>query len=533
MVKLFGHAALVMACRSPRQVSALCRGPGRLIGLSIRAIPALAKRGAGRREFPSEVMRMSTAPAADFSPKGRFTNGPIMRHVLVMSTTGSIGLVAIFLVDFANLFYISLLGDPMLTAAVGYAGTVLYFHMSFCVGLMIAAVALTSRAVGAGDRQRARRVATSALTIIGVVSGALTIVSLPLIDWTLGLVGAAGETRALAAWFMLIALPTTPLLGLVMCLIGILRAVGDAKRSMYSTLILGGVTAVLDPILIYWLDFGITGAAVVMVISRVLAVAYAFFAVVKVHNLIARPSLAGALADFMPLAQVGVPAVLTNIATPVGNGYVTAEIAAFGDHAVAGWTIVARLVPVAFGVLFALSGAIGPIIGQNFGAGDLGRVRRTILDSMALTAAYTLIVSALLFVGRDAIVAFFGASGDDASLVIFFCEFLAISYVFTGGLFVANAAFNNLGFPILSTLFNWGRATIGTVPFVWVGAMWGGAEGALAGFAVGSIPFGIAALAVCRRVIDRLGREPSRSSRSAFWRGASPTLPEGRPSPPG
>jgi Na+-driven multidrug efflux pump len=199
---------------------------------------------------------MSTAPAADSPTRGRFTTGPIMRHVLVMSTTGSIGLVAIFLVDFANLFYISLLGDPMLTAAIGYAGTVLYFHMSFCVGLMIAAVALTSRALGAGDRQRARRVAASALTIVGFVTGALTLISLPLIDWTLALVGAEGETREIAAWFMLITLPTTPLLGLGMGLIGILRSVGDAKRAMYSTLILGGITALLDPILIYWLGFG-------------------------------------------------------------------------------------------------------------------------------------------------------------------------------------------------------------------------------------------------------------------------------------
>jgi len=485
---------------------------------------------AGRRQFSLEVMRMSTAPAADSPIKARFTTGPIMRHVLIMSTTGSIGLVAIFLVDFANLFYISLLGDPMLTAAVGFAGTVLYFHMSFCVGLMIAAVALTSRALGAGDRQRARRVATSALTIIGVVTGALTLVSLPLIDWTLGLVGADGETREIAAWFMLITLPTTPLLGLGMGLIGILRSVGDAKRSMYSTLILGGITALLDPILIYWLGFGITGAAVVMVVSRVLTVAYAFFAVIKVHKLVTPPSLSGALADFMPLAQIGVPAVLTNIATPVGNGYVTAQVAAFGDHAVAGWTIVSRLVPVAFGVLFALSGAIGPIIGQNFGAGDLGRVRRTILDSMILTAAYTVIVSALLFLGRDAIAAIFGASGDAARLVVFFCEFLAISYVFTGGLFVANAAFNNLGFPVLSTLFNWGRATIGTVPFVWAGASWGGAEGALAGFAIGAIPFGIAALIVCRRIIDRLGKEQHGASRWPFWRAVPTTM---RPSPPG
>ena len=299
-----------------------------------------------------------------------------MRHVLVMSTTGSIGLVSIFLVDFANLFYISLLGDPQLTAAVGFAGVVLYFHMSFCIGLMIAAVALTSRALGAGDGRRAREVASSALTIVALVTVALTLISMPLIDWMLDIIGAEGETKAVAGLFMMITLPTTPLLGVGMCLMGILRSAGDAKRAMYTTLFLGLTTAILDPILIYGLGFGVPGAAIVVVISRVLMVAYAFAVVTRVHDLLAWPKISIVVADFMPLARIGVPAVLTNIATPFGNGYVTAEVAGFGDQAVAGWTIVARLVPVAFGVLFALSGAIGPIIGQNFGARAFSRIRR-------------------------------------------------------------------------------------------------------------------------------------------------------------
>ena len=387
---------------------------------------------------------MTSQTAAD-RKKARFITGSTMRHVLVMCSTASIGLVSIFLVDFANLFYISLLGDPTLTAAVGFAGVALYFHMSFSIGLMVATVALTSRALGANNRERARQVTASALAIVAAVTIALTLVSLPLIDWMLEIIGAEGETKRIAAGFMLITLPTAPLLGLGMCLIGILRSAGDAKRAMYSTLILGLVTAILDPILIYALDFGVTGAAIVMVISRVLTVMYGFYVAIGIHDLIARPKIKAVWADFMPLARIGGPAVLANIATPIGNGFVTAQVAAFGDHAVAGWTIVSRLIPVAFGVLFALSGALGPIIGQNFGAGSFDRVRRTIIDGMIVTTVYTLIVSGVLFVSRDAIVAFFGASGEDARLVLFFCEFLAISYIFSGGIFVSGAAFNNLG----------------------------------------------------------------------------------------
>ena len=49
-------------------------------------------------------------------------------------------------------------------------------------------------------------------------------------------------------------------------------------------------------------------------------------------------------------------------------------MADYGEAAVAGMAIVARIMPVAVGVIFALSGAIGPIMGQNFGAGQQDRV---------------------------------------------------------------------------------------------------------------------------------------------------------------
>jgi putative MATE family efflux protein len=451
---------------------------------------------------------MSSPPVAG-AKKARFTSGSTMRHVVVLTTTGSIGLVAIFFVDFANLFYISLLRDPSLTAAVGYASTILYFYVSLCIGLMIAGTALVSRALGAEDHARARRLAGSALTTIVLASSALSLASLPFVDALLHMIGAEGRTEALAAWFMRIVLPTTPLIGLVMGLSGLLRASGDPKRAMYTTLIFGGVTAALDPLLIFVFGLGITGAAIVTVIARLAGVAYGFYALARFHDVLGRPTLKTVVADLRPLAAIGIPAVLTNIATPVGNGYLTAAIATFGDHAVAGLTIISRLTPVAFGVLFALSGSLGPIIGQNLGARAFDRVRQTITDSLIFTALYMLAICLILYLGRNAIVAFFGASGDDAALVIYFCEFIAASYIFSAAIFVSNAAFNNLGHPLFATLFNWGRATIGTIPFVYVGAKLGGAEGALAGFAIGSIPFGVGALAVCYRVIGRLGHDPA------------------------
>jgi len=120
-------------------------------------------------------------------------------------------------------------------------------------------------------------------------------------------------------------------------------------------------------------------------------------------------------------------------------------------------------------------------------------VREALRDSLVFVLVAVLVAWAALALGQNAIVITFSAHGVTADLVRLFCSLLAGGFLFTGALYVANAAFNNLGFPLLSTAFNWGRATLGTIPF----AAWGshyGPGGVLIGQAAGSILFGIGAI---------------------------------------
>jgi len=192
------------------------------------------------------------------------------------------------------------------------------------------------------------------------------------------------------------------------------------------------------------------------------------------------------------------------VATPAGNAYVTAAIAFHGDSAVAAWAIIGRIIPVAFGSVYALSGSIGPIIGQNYGAGQDGRMREAFTLSLAVNGLFTLLAWIALALGAEAIVSLFKSTGEAADLIRLFCQVLSPLFVFLGALFVANAAFNTLGRAHLSTLLNWGRATLGTIPFVEIGSRQAGAEGVLAGNMVGAIAFGSLAVWLCYRLMDRL-----------------------------
>ncbi|HEY8565522.1 MAG TPA: MATE family efflux transporter [Beijerinckiaceae bacterium] len=468
-------------------------------------------------DIPSPVAppQPVTAPVSSAAPAAgetaRFVTGSPLRHVAVMTGTGAVGLVAVFVVDFLSLLYVSWLGDPSLTAGVGFATVVLFFGVSINIGLMIAAGALVSRALGAGDRPLARRLAASSLVHLVIVALAISLLMLAFLPLILGRLGATGEAYAVAERFLWITLPSNALMALGMGYSGVLRAVGDAARAMYVTLIGGLVTAGLDPLLIFGLGLGTDGAAWATVGSRLVFALVGLHGAVRVHDLVARPSVADVVADARAVYRIGFPAVLTNVAPALANAFLAGILARFGDAIVAGGSIIDRLVPVVFGGIFALSGAVGPILGQNWGAGRFDRMRETLRASVLFMTIYTGVVWALLLLAEGLILRLFQITGPTAHLVSFFCWVSGALWFFNGLLFVANASFNNLGFPLYSTAFNWGRATLGTIPFALVGAWLAGPEGALAGTGVGSLVFGCAAIATAFWTITKLAREDGRA----------------------
>jgi len=437
----------------------------------------------------------------------RFVTGSTLRHVLVMASTGAVGLVAVFAVDLLGLFYISRLGEQPVAAAVGFAGAVGFFQIAVAIGMSIGLGAVVSRAIGAGDRAAARRLGASGLALmvlVMVLIAMATVAALhPLLNW----LGATGETHRLAARYLVIVVPSVPLLAAGMGLSALLRSVGDARRAMNVTLFAAVTTAALDPLLIFAMGLGLDGAAIGALVSRVVLVGLAWHGAARRHRLVGRIEPGALLADARQVMAVAAPAVLTNLATPVGSAWVTQAIAAFGPAAIAGQATIERLSPVAFGIVYALSGAVGPIMAQNMGAGRPDRVRAVLRDSMAVVVGAVLLAWAALWACQDLVVTAFSAAGETAALIRLFCTWLAGGFLFTGALFVANAAFNNLGRPLLSTLFNWGRATLGTIPFVMLGSAHG-PGGVLVAQVAAAALFGSAAALVAFRVVGRLGSRP-------------------------
>ncbi|MEC4728305.1 MATE family efflux transporter [Shewanella sp. D64] len=434
----------------------------------------------------------------------KFVQGSIMRHILVMSSTAAVGISALFVVDLIDIFFLSLLGEQELAAAIGYAGTISFFTTSIGIGLSIALGALVSRAIGAKQMDVAKRLLLNSAVVTLLISILVSAIVTFFIPELLALVGATGHTAELASGYLYILVPSLPLICLAMALGAALRAVGDAKLSMMSTLAGGGINLVFDPIFIFALGMGIEGAAVASVLARAGVFIIAARGVIVKHKLFGQFEFQSFKTDLNTIFAIAGPAILTNVATPIGNAVVTRTIADFGDGYVAGWAVLGRLIPVCFGMIFALSGAVGPIIGQNYGAHEFGRVKESLMKALQFCTLYVIGVSLILMLLQDQIISIFDLKGDSAKIIRFFCTYIAVFFVFSGALFVANASFNNLGKPKYSTFFNIGKATVGTIPFVYFGAQWGGVYGVLVGQVIGAIIFAIFGVYTAFRLVERV-----------------------------
>lgn len=407
-----------------------------------------------------------------------------------------------FIVDFVDLLYIAQLGDSALTAAMGFAATILFFGTAFNIGLMIAVSALAARRIGQGDSEYARRYLTNILMLSFLMVIPLASTFFIFAPQILDIAGATGTAKEAAIGYIRIFAPFMPFAVGGMVCSGFLRAHGAARAAMNVTLAMGITNAILDPIFIFGLDLGVNGAAIASSGAAIVSAIVAVVPILKNYGGFEKFHVQWFKDDLRPVSAILIPAVLTNLATPVGGFISYRFIAEYPDDVVAGFAVIGRVVPVAFCLLFSLSGAVGPIIGQNFGALNFDRIRLTVIQSMGFALGYTLIIWPLLWLFSDPISDLFNLEAQGRHLFSLFAVILTPLFFFNGMLFISNAACNNLERPRWSTYLNWARNTLGLVPFLWLGEKYFGLEGLLIGPSIGGIIFGFLGYLVIRHLIN-------------------------------
>jgi len=425
--------------------------------------------------------------------KATYTEGSVFRHISSLAMISAIGMFAIMIVDLVDMYFISILGAPSMAAAVGFAGLGLFFGASVTIGISIAVSTVVAQALGEEDESRAQQFASHGLLYSLVWTIPITVVTLIYAKELLSFIGATGDTLSLAVTYFRIVGASLPVLGLAIVGNSLLRSVGAAKLSMWSTIFGGIVNAILDPLLIFTAGLGLTGAAIASVISRFTVAAISLYSLVQTHGLIIKPVWSELLQDFKTLNSLALPSMLTNLSGPLSAAFATSQMARYGTDAVAAASVIGRLTPVAFAGLYGLSGSVGPVASQNMGAKKYHRVRETLIGSGKFVAIYVIPVTLLMFLSQDWLISVFGLKGEAAELLNFYATFVVGSYLLFGLQLSANPLFTALRHPGFATLSNIVRDLLFAIPLIFLLSAEFGSRGVLAGQAVANALAGVLA----------------------------------------
>ncbi|MFN3239477.1 MAG: MATE family efflux transporter, partial [Pseudomonadales bacterium] len=410
-------------------------------------------------------------------------------------------------------YLIGLIGTNEL-AAYSFTFPVIGALQSISLGLSIGLSAVLARSVGAGNQSEIKRLATDGMLLMIIVMITVAIIGTLTIDWLFNMLGAGPETSPIiheymSIWYLGLLFFTLPQIGA-----NALRAKGDAKLS--GTLMVGGAALqmVLDPIFILGLggfpELGVAGAAWAMVVSRVVLVVITFHMLVNKEDLIdlSKPVLSVCLHSWRRIVSVGIPAMATQLISPVSTAIIVSMLASFGKEAVAGFGIAARVEALSVIPLFALSASIGPFVGQNWGADRRDRADEAMRLTFSWSLTWGLMVALIFFFLHEPIASFFDDNAEVTQYAGFYLMIVPFSYGAWGVLMMASATFNSLGKPLLSTTMSIVRMFVIYVPLAFIGQHFWGVYGIFGAAAVSNLLMGLVAFTWNRKVYVPLVRDP-------------------------
>ncbi len=335
----------------------------------------------------------AAASAAVPTPAQRMLQGAVLPTLLRLSAPNIVGLLAAtFLIGYDGFILGRLGSDALAGAALVLPLMMLMLQMS-AGGLGGATTGAVARALGAGDRQLAGRLAAHALMIALAASIAFTLVGTS--DVLYAAMGGQGAPLGLAGTYAGILFGGAAVFWACNVLGGIVRGTGEMGVAAVALVGSALLHVLLCPLLVFgWGPvpaWGVAGAAASSVAANALAALglVAWLARQPAATRIVPSSWKPERALFAGILRVGLPASVNPILSNASIALATAWAATYGPAAIAGYGIAARLeyilVPLAFGV----GGALTAMVATNMGARQGARAKQVAWSGAALVFGVT------------------------------------------------------------------------------------------------------------------------------------------------
>lgn len=331
----------------------------------------------------------------------------VLKTLILLSIPTILEEVLSTLIQYVDTAMVGRLGEKA-TAAVSTTTTINWLIHALPAAIATAVLAQAARAMGAGDKERLKKISGQALLMAFTSGIVLEIIAIALSPFIPGWMGAAEDIRANATMYFAILSLTLFIRSASRILAATIRATKDTKTPMLISVSENVLNVVLNAIFIYGLGMGIKGAAIASAISYGIGGAMMFIAYrrneylncpysyVKPDREIIRESI-----------KIGFPALCTHFASCMGYVVFAAMVSGMGTTIFAAHSIAVAAEEIVYIPGYGLRLATSTLVGNTLGEGNIKKLKLTERISIELTMVIMFINGILLYIFATPLMGFF------------------------------------------------------------------------------------------------------------------------------
>lgn len=399
----------------------------------------------------------------------RMLEEPVPRLVLTLAVPTIISMMVTSIYNMADTYFVSQINTSA-SGAVGIVFSIMAIiqAVGFTIGMGSGSVA--SRLLGQGLPDRAAVIASSAVVAAVVCGSLLTLAGLGTLEHFVWILGATETIYPYAFQYATYILWGAPVMCLAFTLNNLLRWQGKANRSVIGLGIGGVLNILLDPIFIFGLDLGISGAAIATLLSQCVSASIlaSFFLRGQSEIRVSIRCVSTAPKIYLTIFKSGMPSFFRQGMASVSAMALNFNAGVYGDAAVAAMAIVTKVFNFLLSAVIGFGQGMQPVVGYNYGAKELGRVRQAVSFSLKFCTVILTVAAAVGAVFAPQIVQFFRNDPAVVAVGTQAFRFQCISLPLAAVLVFANMLFQSLGKSWRASLLALCRQGMFFIPLVYL-----------------------------------------------------------------
>lgn len=395
-----------------------------------------------------------------------FSNMPVPKAVMKNALPAMAAMLMVLVYNLADTFFIGQTHNALLVAAVSLATPVYLIFMSLGTLFGIGGTSVISRALGEGNKEKARKSCAFCFwgcVFVGILLAALILI---FIDPILNLIGASADTYEYAKSYLSIIVFAGPFVLISNCYGNVVRTEGESGKAMLGLLLGNLVNVILDPIFILALGLDIKGAAIATVIGNIVGAGFYISYFLKGKSM-----LSIRLKDFTvkqgiaaSVLAIGVPAALGDVLMSVSQIIINSQMSHYGDMSVAGMGVAMKVITITGMICMGLGQGVQPILGYCVGAKTWKRFKEVFKFTIILGT----VLAAICYVFTNQIVSAFLTDQTAFAYAVQFARILLSTSFLFGVFYVLVNALQAMGAATPALLISMSRQGIIFIPVLFI-----------------------------------------------------------------